>query len=407
MKKILFFVAISFAFFAKAQVGINTDSPDESAILDVVSTDKGVLFPHMTEIQRNRIQNPAVGLIIFNDDVKRLQMNVGDKQNPVWKTFLMEADASNVPASKTLSATLNCNSKIVNGLYKKGVNLNDDNYINIEVNVVELSDNTADNRYSVSTNNVNGYQFSATGTFTQIGKQTIKLIGTGTPLNTGRNNFTISYGSQTCNIDVEVSENQVKEPIVIGSAMGGSSSGKGSPFTIDSWFGKKSWSAMIYKKGDINASGNISAISFYIDPEYRGCVSDIDKQKIYMKLVDYDTFSDSRNIDTADMTKVFDGTVHWVKASSGTPSTEHWSRIELDTPFVYDNSKSLLIYYLNEFGKEDRCLSGFAGGPTFIVDNNGVSRGQIASKYKAYNDATPPQEGNSSNQVPVIKIEMN
>lgn len=63
---------VFFAFFSvlSAQVGINTDgsNPDASAILDVKSTDKGVLIPRMTLTQRDNILSPASGLMIYNND---------------------------------------------------------------------------------------------------------------------------------------------------------------------------------------------------------------------------------------------------------------------------------------------------------------------------------------------------
>jgi hypothetical protein len=40
-------------------------SPDPSAILDIISEDKGVLFPRMTKDQRRAIQNPADGLTVY------------------------------------------------------------------------------------------------------------------------------------------------------------------------------------------------------------------------------------------------------------------------------------------------------------------------------------------------------
>jgi len=49
-------------------VGIGTSSPNSSAILDVQSTNKGVLFPSLTQAQRNAIVNPANGLLIFQTD---------------------------------------------------------------------------------------------------------------------------------------------------------------------------------------------------------------------------------------------------------------------------------------------------------------------------------------------------
>ncbi|MFV8328484.1 beta strand repeat-containing protein [Flavobacterium sp. ZS1P14] len=54
-----------FAFSAKAQVGIGTNEPDDSAQLEVLSTSKGVLIPRMSLLQRNVINNPANGLLIY------------------------------------------------------------------------------------------------------------------------------------------------------------------------------------------------------------------------------------------------------------------------------------------------------------------------------------------------------
>jgi len=49
-------------------VGINEDgsTPDGSAILDVKSTTKGLLFPRMTLVQMKAISSPVAGLQIFN-----------------------------------------------------------------------------------------------------------------------------------------------------------------------------------------------------------------------------------------------------------------------------------------------------------------------------------------------------
>ena len=60
-----------------AQVGVNTSTPDPSAILDVQSTDKGVLYPRLTNQQRDGIENPATGLIIFNTTSGCLNMYNG------------------------------------------------------------------------------------------------------------------------------------------------------------------------------------------------------------------------------------------------------------------------------------------------------------------------------------------
>ena len=68
--KVKTFLIIIFLFniwFSHAQVGINIDggSPDNSAMFDVRSTTKGILFPRMTTTQISAIPGPANGLVVF------------------------------------------------------------------------------------------------------------------------------------------------------------------------------------------------------------------------------------------------------------------------------------------------------------------------------------------------------
>ena len=51
--------------FAYSQVGIGTNSPNSSAIVDVYATDKALLLPRLTAEQRAGISSPANGLVIF------------------------------------------------------------------------------------------------------------------------------------------------------------------------------------------------------------------------------------------------------------------------------------------------------------------------------------------------------
>jgi hypothetical protein len=70
-----------------AQVSISSDGtpPDNSAMLDVKSTTKGLLAPRMTLVQRNAITTPAKGLLIFQTDgVPGLYYNSGTPANPFW-----------------------------------------------------------------------------------------------------------------------------------------------------------------------------------------------------------------------------------------------------------------------------------------------------------------------------------
>jgi len=56
----------SIGLTTSAQVSINTTTADSSAILDIQSTDRGVLIPRMTTAQRNMISSPAMGLLVFD-----------------------------------------------------------------------------------------------------------------------------------------------------------------------------------------------------------------------------------------------------------------------------------------------------------------------------------------------------
>ena len=52
--------------------------------------------------------------------------------------------------------------------------------------------------YNISTNTGNGVSFSKSGAFTATGVQTIILTGSGTPVNAGLQNFTVTFGTSIC-----------------------------------------------------------------------------------------------------------------------------------------------------------------------------------------------------------------
>lgn len=58
-------------FPSNGNVGIGTTTPASEAILEINSTTKGVYFPRMTQVQRNAIVNPQLGLIIFQTNGAR------------------------------------------------------------------------------------------------------------------------------------------------------------------------------------------------------------------------------------------------------------------------------------------------------------------------------------------------
>jgi hypothetical protein len=70
------------------QIGIGTEKPHPKAILDIKSTEQGVLFPTLTNAQRNAINNPPNGLHIFNADERCL--NYYDSTNQIWNCYCSE-----------------------------------------------------------------------------------------------------------------------------------------------------------------------------------------------------------------------------------------------------------------------------------------------------------------------------
>ena len=88
MKTLLnLFLLIATISSLNAQVGINTTTPDISSILDIESSDKGLLIPRLTTTERNTIVSPANGLLIYNTDSDEFQFNSNTPATPIWDAF--------------------------------------------------------------------------------------------------------------------------------------------------------------------------------------------------------------------------------------------------------------------------------------------------------------------------------
>ncbi len=73
MRILIYFLLFLSLFHAKGQVGIGTTTPDNSSILDITSSESGVLIPRMTTSQRDNITSPADGLLIYNTESNTFQ----------------------------------------------------------------------------------------------------------------------------------------------------------------------------------------------------------------------------------------------------------------------------------------------------------------------------------------------
>lgn len=82
-----FLAAVLFTATTVAQVGINTETPDASAALDITSTTGGLLVPRMTAAQRDAI-TATQGLIIFCTDCASGEGELQIKLTSSWKNTI-------------------------------------------------------------------------------------------------------------------------------------------------------------------------------------------------------------------------------------------------------------------------------------------------------------------------------
>lgn len=65
-RQYLAFLLIAFLSNTRAQVSIGTQNPDASSVLELKSDTKGLLFPRVTTFQRDAINLPSKGLLVYN-----------------------------------------------------------------------------------------------------------------------------------------------------------------------------------------------------------------------------------------------------------------------------------------------------------------------------------------------------
>ena len=190
MKKFIFILTTIFFTSLYSQVGIGTTTPDQSAILELKSTDKGILLPRLTEVQRDNIINPKEGLLIYNTSNKCFQFY----KNSSWSACITTA---NDVVIKSLVCPPSAQAQ---GIYVVNQALNYSNTLVVTVTT------TGTDAYSITTDTVNGYSFSASGVFGAAGTYQVVLQSSGTPINAQTDIFTISLNGSvgTCSATVEV-----------------------------------------------------------------------------------------------------------------------------------------------------------------------------------------------------------
>jgi hypothetical protein len=105
-KSILALFLIMLSLVSNAQIGIGTNSPDASALLDLTSTTKGLLLPRMTTAEKLLLINPAIGLTVFNTSSGQIESNKGDGNGgALWTGFTTSGVTAPVGTNTTQLAT--------------------------------------------------------------------------------------------------------------------------------------------------------------------------------------------------------------------------------------------------------------------------------------------------------------
>ncbi|MFZ9386645.1 MAG: hypothetical protein ACO25B_02085 [Chitinophagaceae bacterium] len=90
-----------------------------------------------------------------------------------------------------------CTPFTINGTYTPGTPLTASNTVGIQVNV------TTAGVFSIRTDTVGGMSFAYTGTLA-AGTQNVTLLGSGTPVGSGAQNFTVTVGTSTCTFSINL-----------------------------------------------------------------------------------------------------------------------------------------------------------------------------------------------------------
>ncbi len=168
----------------------NSQGSNPSAALALNSTEQGFLPPRLTNEQRNSIQSPAIGLIIFNTTTNCLNMY---KSSGVWFELCGSATFGTI-------TSLNCSQAINNGYLVVGQSAN-----GVSSVIPYLNGNgNGHNGQSVTSTGVTGLTATLSSGNFQMGSGNLTYIITGVPNQVGNAQFLLNIGGQSCTLTVPV-----------------------------------------------------------------------------------------------------------------------------------------------------------------------------------------------------------
>jgi len=188
MKYLLCILGLVLCSTAVGQMGIGTNTPNASSILELKTTNKGFLPPRMTDVQRDSIAAPVTGLTIFNTISGCLNIYI----DTAWFEFC------GVPVGTI--ATISCTDTVQTGILQAGVAA-------AGVNTVVRYTNANGGSHSgviVNSTGVAGLTATlAAGNFAKGAGELVFAIS-GTPTSAGEAAFAFTIGGKSCTITRQV-----------------------------------------------------------------------------------------------------------------------------------------------------------------------------------------------------------
>lgn len=174
----------------RSQNIIGAATGDPSAILDLQSTDKGVLISRMTSSERSAIASPEPGLMVFNTTLNCLEINLGSSSSPEWFCMLSGGKITSLDCSNTSNS-----GSLSPGIAASGVSSSIP-YIGGDAGLYAGQ--------SVSSTGVMGLTATlAAGTFAS-GSGSLTFTITGTPSAAGTASFELNIGGQSCTLQITI-----------------------------------------------------------------------------------------------------------------------------------------------------------------------------------------------------------
>lgn len=182
MKKILLLIVVLISGVNYAQLGIGTNTPNASAVIDLSSTTKGFLPPRMTNIQKNAIPSPVAGLLVWCTDCSANGM-IQVYNGTTWTNSNGYVTCTPSTNGTAVVSGYTCSTASA-GTLTAGVAVS-----GVTQTITATVTTVGTYNFSFTSN---GVTFSASGTFSGTGSQNIVLTASGTPVSAGSTSFTLN-----------------------------------------------------------------------------------------------------------------------------------------------------------------------------------------------------------------------